>query len=581
MLHAYTKEQIDRAYNDFRVFVWILWGEISLPNPTEIQLDICNTLQNPPSDRFIIEGFRGVAKSFLTCAYVVWQLWHNNQLKCMIVSASKDRADANAVFIKKIIFTLDFLQHLVPDKTQRDTQNLFDVGGAIPDISPSVKSVGITGQITGSRADILIADDVEVPNNSSTQTQRDKLSEAVREFDAILKPNGTIIYLGTPQCEMSLYNELQNRGYKCIIYPVLYPTNEKEREHYGNRLAPLIAQRYDNAPWDWSGKPTDPQRFNEEEIAKRKLSYGKAGFSLQFMLDTNLTDQEKYPLKVSDLIVADLDLEESSLKWSWASGEQQRIKDIPCVALKGDFFYAPFERSKDVVPYTGCCMAIDGSGRGKDETAYAIIKYLNGYLFVMEIGGLREGYSDTTLQYLANKAKFYGVNEVIIESNFGDGMFTQLIKPVLNKVHPCAVQEVRNSKQKELRIIDTLEPVMMRHKLIFNKSIITDDYVVYEKDYNYSLIYQMTRISKDKNSLAHDDRLDALTMAVAYWVAVMDRDAETGEEEVLEEWLERCMDEDKGIFWREDDAVNPVEYDPKKLLYDWQGFNILSNLRPR
>lgn len=299
------------------------------------------------------------------------------------------------------------------------------------------------------------------------------------------------------------------------------------------------------------------------------------------MLDTNLTDQEKYPLKVSDLIVADLDLEESSLKWSWASGEQQRIKDIPCVALKGDFFYAPFERSKDVVPYTGCCMAIDGSGRGKDETAYAIIKYLNGYLFVMEIGGLREGYSDTTLQYLANKAKFYGVNEVIIESNFGDGMFTQLIKPVLNKVHPCAVQEVRNSKQKELRIIDTLEPVMMRHKLIFNKSIITDDYVVYEKDYDYSLIYQLTRISKDKNSLVHDDRLDALTMAVAYWVAVMDRDAETGEEEVLEEWLERCMDEDKGIFWREDDAVNPVEYDPKKLLYDWQGFNILSNLRPR
>ena len=77
----------------------------------------------------------------------------------MIVSASKDRADANAIFIKKIIFTLEFLEHLKPKKGQRDTQNIFDVAPAAPDISPSVKSVGIYGQITGSRADVLIADD--------------------------------------------------------------------------------------------------------------------------------------------------------------------------------------------------------------------------------------------------------------------------------------------------------------------------------------------------------------------------------------------------------------------------------------
>lgn len=73
-----------------------------------------------------------------------------------------------------------------PKKEQRDTQNIFDVAPASPDISPSVKSVGIYGQITGSRADVLIADDVEIPTNSGTQVQRDKLSEAVREFDSII-----------------------------------------------------------------------------------------------------------------------------------------------------------------------------------------------------------------------------------------------------------------------------------------------------------------------------------------------------------------------------------------------------------
>ena len=107
----------------------------------------------------------------------------------------------------------------------------------------------------------------------------------------------------------------------------------------------------------------------------------------------------------------------------------------------------------------------------KDESAYAVIKYLNGYLFLMEVGGYRNGYAPETLSALALKAKFYGVNEVVIESNFGDGMFLQLLKPVLNKTHPCATSEVNNRTQKEQRIIDTLEPVMMQHRLIINTSV--------------------------------------------------------------------------------------------------------------
>lgn len=205
---------------------------------------------------------------------------------------------------------------------------------------------------------------VEVPNNSGTQTQRDKLGEAVKEFDAIIKPGGQIIYLGTPQNEMSLYNELQQRGYKTKIWTVMYPTTQSERDFYGDRLAQLIAKRYDEDPERWSGKPTDPKRFNEEEIAKRRLSYGKAGFALQFMLNTNLSDAEKYPLKVSDLIVSSLDFNESSVTWSWSNERSNRIDDLPCVALKGDYFHEPNGRSSDVLKYTGAVMAIDPSGRG-------------------------------------------------------------------------------------------------------------------------------------------------------------------------------------------------------------------------
>lgn len=548
----WTEEQIEKAREDFRVFLFIVWRMIGLPPPTPIQYSMADYLQNPPSDRIILEGFRGVAKSFITCAFAVWQLWNDPQLKVMVVSASKDRADANAVFIKRIITTLPFLAHLIPNpsKGNRDTMNLFDVAPAIADISPSVKSVGITGQITGSRADILISDDVEVPNNSATQIQRDKLNEAVKEYDSILKPGGRIIYLGTPQCEMSLYNELQNRGYTCTIYPVVYPETKKELDEYGTRLNPFVADALAKDP-ELAGKPTDPSRFDEEEISKRRLSYGKAGFALQFLLNTSLSDAEKYPLKVQDLIVADLDMETASLKWDWATGQQQRLHSIPCVALKGDFFYAPLTRSNDTAKYTGTVMAIDPSGRGKDELAYAVIKILNGYLFLMEVGGYRDGYGDETLNILANKAKFWGVNTIVWEGNFGDGMWGKLFAPVLNKIHPCSMEEVKNFKQKEARIIDTLEPVMLRHKLIVNTSVITDDYKVYELNQMYSLIYQLTRLSRDKGSLAHDDRLDAVTMAVAYWVEQLDRDAQVGIEELLEEQLEQWMDEDFGVTHKE------------------------------
>ena len=205
---------------------------------------------------------------------------------------------------------------------------------------------------------------VEVPKNSATQQQRDKLSEAVKEFDAILKPNGQIIYLGTPQTESSLYNTLQDRGYIARIWPVLYPQLSRVEDNYGDSLAPSIWNKLKADP-SLEGKPTDPLRFNEEEIAKRSLSYGKAGFALQYMLNTRLSDAEKYPLKVSDLIITNLDMKESSLKWAWAKGREQLLSDIPCTAMAGDYYYSELSRSPETMPYQTTVMAIDPSGRGR------------------------------------------------------------------------------------------------------------------------------------------------------------------------------------------------------------------------
>ena len=515
---------------DFRNFLFLVWKQLALPEPTKVQYDIAEYLQTS-GKRSIIQAFRGVGKSYITSAYVVWRLMLDPDLKIMVVSASKERADAFSMFTQRLIMEMPLLAHLIPDKDQLWSRIAFNVNGAMASHSPSVKSVGITGQLTGSRADLIIADDIEVPNNSQTQQMREKLTTLVTEFDAVLKPLDTskIIYLGTPQTEESLYDALQDKGYITRIWPSRYPRPDQVNR-YGDRIAPtLMDELIANDKLEW--QPTDPMRFDEEDLLERELSYGRSGYALQFQLDTSLSDADRHPLKLKDLIVMSVDISKAPEKPIHGTLSHLEVKDVPNLGMRGDRFYEPFKLSGDWVDYSGSVMAIDPSGRGSDETSYCVLKMLNGFLYCPDAGGVDGGYSGQTLESLVDIAKRNQVNYVLVESNFGDGMFSELIKPYFTKAYPVTLEEVRHSKQKELRIIDTLEPVMNQHRLVFDKDVIQKDYDSIQKYPNdiaqrYSLFYQMTRITKDRGALAHDDRLDALAMATAYWVEQMATDAD-------------------------------------------------------
>lgn len=536
-------EQSPEIFNDFRYFLIYIWRCLGLPDPTPVQLALAYYLQHGPR-RKIIEAFRGVGKSWITSAYVVWRLMLNPDLKFLVVSASKDRANNFTIFTRRLISEIDVLNPLLPQGEQRDSMISFDVGPARPDHSPSVKSVGIFGQLTGTRADEIIADDVEVPGNSLTQPMRERVSEAVKEFDSILKPGGTVTYLGTPQTEQSLYNLLPERGYEVRIWPARYPSEEKLAS-YGSKLAPVILQALAQGK-AVSGTSTDPRRFSDDDLLERELSYGRAGFALQFMLDTALSDQDRYPLRLRDLLVLDADIRASGPEnLVWGASPELILPDLPCVGLNGDRYHRPQVIAPVWLDFTGSVMAIDPSGRGKDETSYAVVKMLNGFLFLVDAGGLKGGYSAETLSMLAGVARSNKVNKIIVEANFGDGMFTELLRPYLTRTHPCEVEEVKHSKQKELRIIDTLEPVISGHKLVVAAGVIRQDYTS-TKDYptehahKYQLFWQLSHITRDKGSLVQDDRLDALAMAVAYWVEQMAQDADRSvqnrqEQELMDE----------------------------------------------
>ena len=504
-----------RQLKDFRNFLYLVWKQLNLPEPTRIQYEIADYMQHGDK-RAVIQGFRGVGKSWICSAYVVHQLLLDPSKNILVVSASKTRADDFSTFTLRLIHEMPLLKHLIPQDKQRFSKISFDVGPAPASHAPSVKSLGITSQLTGSRADIIVADDVEVPNNSATQMMRDKLGEQVKEFDAIIKPldDSKVIFLGTPQCEDTIYRQLTERGYQTRVWPAQYVTPDQNMKRYDGHIAECCIN-IDN-----KGKSTEPLRFSDVDLAERKVSYGSAGYALQFMLDSNLSDVEKYPLKISDLIVMSLDTELAPERLVWAKDpDLEWDGSIPNVGMTGDRFYRPMKTLGKHIEYTGTVMSIDPSGRGKDETGYAVVKMLNGYLYVTAAGGVQGGYSEETLKFLSMTAKEHKVNEIVVESNFGDGMFVELLKPVLRKVHACTIEEVRHSTQKEKRIIDTLEPVMTGHKLVVDPKVIQNDYEtsqVYPKDHalKYQLIYQLTRITRDRGAVTHDDRLDALSMAV-------------------------------------------------------------------
>lgn len=552
----YTRQEIESAgLNDFRVFLRQVWDWLELPEPTPVQNDIAKWLQTSEDKRIVLCAFRGVGKSYITAAFIVWLLFLNPDLKIMVVSANGDYAAEISKFIKKIIYGIDWLHHLIP-KSSEDRVDLWTVASAKPSKDPSVKSVGITGQLTGSRADIILFDDVEVPKNSQTHHARERLASLVTEASDVLKPDDAsrIIYLGTPQVEDSLYIKLLDRGYKMRVYPSEIP---EKPENYGgvvnsaaNRLAPFVKRRI-KAEWS-PGEPIDPKRFDREELLERKIDKGIAGYALQFMLDVNPTAGDKRPLKLKNLIITDIDPDLAPVKMVWSQDRQHRIEDLRAGGMDGDFYVGPAFVSEERQKWGGTLMSIDPSGKGSDETAYAITRYMYGMIYLVEVGGFLDGYGEDTLMTLARRAAHHKVNWWVAEENYGGGMFTNLLKPYMarewtlddgSKRRGGSHDEDFNAwsrGQKEIRMLDVLEPVLANHRMVVDRRVIESDITQQLDDPHYSFVWQLTRMERLKGALPHEDRLEAVAIGASYWTEKMDRDRDRAVEVVKE----RARDEE-------------------------------------
>ena len=518
-------DTIELLKSDFKLFLQALWAQLDLPSPTRAQYAIADYLQHGPK-RLQIQAFRGVGKSWITGAFILWTLFNDNERKIMVISASKERADNMSIFLQKLIIETPWLNHLRPKSDEaRWSRISFDVNCS-PHQAPSVKSVGITGQLTGSRADLMVLDDIEVPGNSMTELMREKLLQLCTEAESILTPknDSRIMYLGTPQTTFTVYRKLAERNYKPFVWPSRYP---RDQANYEGLLALPLQEDYasDSPPETWS--PTDPERFDDLDLLEREASMGRSNFMLQFMLDTSLSDAEKFPLKCADLIVTAVNPTSAPESVIWSSDPSNVVKDAPTVGLPGDYFYSPVQLQGEWGPYTETICSVDPSGRGTDETAAAYLSQRNGILYLHEMRAYRDGYSDKTLLDILKGCRKYNATKLLIETNFGDGIVSELFRKHLQQTKTSIdIEEVRANVRKEDRIIDALEPVFNQHRLVIDRGVIDWDFKSNadqppEERLLYMLFYQMSRMCREKGAVKHDDRLDCLAQGVKWYTEAL------------------------------------------------------------
>ncbi|MFZ3194086.1 MAG: phage terminase large subunit [Moraxellaceae bacterium] len=527
---------------DFKNFMFKTWMTLFGNAPTRLMYDVGDYLQFGPR-RSIVMGFRGLSKSYVTVDFGVWTLYCDPTEIVLTVSGSGDGAKGNAALAYSMINNFDWLAHMKPRGSLRQSAQAFDVPGTRHEKSESFAAMSLFGQVTGRRASLILPDDCETPNTSATEGDRKSLEVRFAELGgAILKPGGRIKVLGTSQTEQTLYvNLAQNKGYGMRMWPVTYPIphpdpKKDEVRKFGPWLAPTIRLELEANP-ELAGTSVEPGRFTEDDLFERLLEYGTTEYERQFKLWLDAGAGTAKPLHLRDIPIIEMEAPHENApllvprELRWDPSPANAYKDIEVDSLNGDStLYAPSD-VKDWIEPEKRVLIIDPSGGGEDETAWGILAQLGGRVFLARVRARLEGFSSDTLDAIVADAVLYRPHEIRIEKNYGGGMFGELLRPKLMAAGVMCpiIEETAGQVQKEVRMVDTLEALVTGHRLVVAAEVFREDFgVSYEsipkdKHRNYRLSYQITRVTKKKGCLPHDDRLDMLATGVASFMGTLKR----------------------------------------------------------
>ena len=266
-----------------------MWNRLQNQGTPLVHIRIASWLEarwESGDTRLLLMAFRSCGKSTIVGLFAAWLLWRQPALRILVLAADNALAAKMVRNTKRIIERHPLTQHLRPGTPDQWAADRFTVSRDTELRDPSMLAFGIEANITGSRADIVICDDVEVPNTCDTAEKRAFLRERLAELSFVLVPGGTQIYVGTPHTVDTIYQPDFLDG-------------------YGELRVPLLNAHGDNA---W------PERFTAADIARLKKSGGPRRFAAQMML-------QPQPVTDSRLSVENLRWYDDAIAYSEAQGQ--------------------------------------------------------------------------------------------------------------------------------------------------------------------------------------------------------------------------------------------------------------------
>ncbi len=432
---------------EFDVFV-AAWNDRQGMTTPKLHADICRWLaerRQAGDRRLLLTAFRNSGKSTLVGLFSAWLLALDPNLRIVVMAADLALAGKMVRNVRRIVERHPMTRHLKPERADQWASERFTVERPTELRDPSMLAKGIGANVTGSRADVIICDDVEVPNTCDTAPKRADLRERLSELDFVLVPGGLQLYVGTPHTYYSLYADAPR------------PETGEEApflDGFARLELPLL---------NVNGKSCWPERFPDAEIDALKRASGPAKFQSQMMLrPTNVAEGRLDP-------------------------DKMRLYDDDLVYREGNGEASLHLGGRQLVSVSSWWDPSYGSPTGGDASVVAAVftdeagdYWLHRVAYLEHDPKIREDIDEATqlCRQVAGFARALYLPAVTLETN-GLGRFLPglLRRELAAAGLRCAVVETASRRSKDLRIVDAFDAVLAAGRLHAHRDVWATSFV--------------------------------------------------------------------------------------------------------
>lgn len=450
---------------DFKLFL-VLWNQRMGLRTPEIHKRMAEWLERAwlkKDLRLLLMAFRSSGKSTIVGIFCAWLLYRDCNLRILVLSADDMLAGKMVRNVKRIIERHPVTLRMKPDKADQWASDRFTVKRMLELRDPSMLAKGIGANITGTRADVIIYDDVEVPGTSESAEKRYNLRQCLMESAFVLTPGGTQLYVGTPHTYYSLYAH-EPRLEIGEVTPFL--------DGYSRLEIPVL---------DDQGQSAWIEKFSEDDIARYKKSAGPNKFASQMMLrPTNIAEGRLNP--------ANLNFYNCGMAY---------IKELKRLEIA----------NREMVSASAWW---DPSFGEKDSSVLAVVYTdAEGFYWLHQLEYLKYDNFDPAdnatqqCRKVAFIAKLLMLPSITIEENGVGKFLPQILRREISKIKaPSSIKEVHSTRPKDMRILEAFDVVLAARALWVHESIKKTPF-----------LNEMAEWSPGKHS--RDDGLDAVAGALS------------------------------------------------------------------